>query len=136
MSHSFTSKQYRSLAFRDIRVLYFCSPYYNISITGAMVGGKTFSTKFSAVVDSGTSFTALSDPMYTEITSAVSRFTALYQWFHHVYVFTAILIYIFIHVLIQFDKQVKEKRNPADSSLPFEYCYTIRYVCLARVLDM
>uniref|UniRef100_A0A453LHL1 Peptidase A1 domain-containing protein n=1 Tax=Aegilops tauschii subsp. strangulata TaxID=200361 RepID=A0A453LHL1_AEGTS len=74
--------------------IYKHNPYYNISIIGAMAGGKTFSTKFSAVVDSGTSFTALSDPMYTEITSA-------------------------------FDKQVKEKRNQADSSLPFEYCYTI-----------
>ncbi|KAM3259411.1 hypothetical protein ACQJBY_050938 [Aegilops geniculata] len=75
--------------------IYKHNPYYNISIIGAKAGGKTFSTKFSAVVDSGTSFTALSDPMYTEITSA-------------------------------FDKQVKEKRNQADSSLPFEYCYTIR----------
>ncbi|XP_037435647.1 aspartyl protease family protein 1-like isoform X2 [Triticum dicoccoides] len=74
--------------------IYKHNPYYNISIIGAKAGGKTFSTKFSAVVDSGTSFTALSDPMYTEITSA-------------------------------FHKQVKEKRNQADSSLPFEYCYTI-----------
>lgn len=49
--------------------IYKQNPYYNISITGAMVGGKSFDTKFSAVVDSGTSFTALSDPMYTEITS-------------------------------------------------------------------
>jgi len=74
--------------------IYKHNPYYNISITGAMVGSKTFGSKFSAVVDSGTSFTALSDPMYTEITS-------------------------------NFDKQVKEKRKQPDSSLPFEYCYTI-----------
>ena len=50
----------------------FYSPYYNISITGAMVGSKSINAKFSAIVDSGTSFTALSDPMYTEITSSVS----------------------------------------------------------------
>lgn len=50
--------------------IYKQNPYYNISITGATVGSKSINTKFSAIVDSGTSFTALSDPMYTEITSS------------------------------------------------------------------
>ncbi|CAM0952761.1 unnamed protein product [Alopecurus aequalis] len=74
--------------------IYKQNPYYNISITGFMVGNKTYGTKFSVVVDSGTSFTALSDPMYTEITSS-------------------------------FDAQAKAKKNQPDSSLPFEFCYTI-----------
>jgi hypothetical protein len=72
----------------------FCSPYYNISITGAMVGSKPINAKFSAIVDSGTSFTALSDPMYTEITSS-------------------------------FNSQVQDKPTQLDSSLPFEFCYTV-----------
>jgi hypothetical protein len=55
----------------------FRSPFYNISIIGAMVGSKSISTKFNAIVDTGTSFTALSDPMYTEITNSVS-FVCLY----------------------------------------------------------
>ncbi|CAL5073043.1 unnamed protein product [Urochloa decumbens] len=50
--------------------IYKQNPYYNISISGAMVGSKSIDTEFSAIVDSGTSFTALSDPMYTEITSS------------------------------------------------------------------
>jgi hypothetical protein len=41
------------------------------------VGSKSISTEFSAIVDSGTSFTALSDPMYTQITSSVSSVTIL-----------------------------------------------------------
>ncbi|XP_062198662.1 aspartyl protease family protein 1-like [Phragmites australis] len=50
--------------------IYNQNPFYNVSITGAMVGTKMIFAKFSAIVDSGTSFTALSDPMYTEITSS------------------------------------------------------------------
>ncbi|CAD6223985.1 unnamed protein product [Miscanthus lutarioriparius] len=74
--------------------IYKQNPYYNISITGAMVGSKSFNTKFNAIVDSGTSFTALSDPMYTEITSS-------------------------------FNSQVQDKATQLDSSLPFEFCYSI-----------
>ncbi|WVZ65740.1 hypothetical protein U9M48_015056 [Paspalum notatum var. saurae] len=50
--------------------IYQQNPYYNISITGATVGSKSINAQFSAIVDSGTSFTALSDPMYTEITTS------------------------------------------------------------------
>ncbi|KAL5201253.1 hypothetical protein ABZP36_035607 [Zizania latifolia] len=70
------------------------NPYYNISITRITVGGKSINTEFSVIVDSGTSFTALSDPMYTQITSS-------------------------------FDAQVHASRNQLDSSLPFEYCYSV-----------
>ncbi|KAK3132787.1 hypothetical protein QOZ80_6AG0527750 [Eleusine coracana subsp. coracana] len=74
--------------------IYRQNPFYNITITGALVGSKSISTKFSAIVDTGTSFTALSDPMYTEITTS-------------------------------FNSQVQDKPNELDSSLPFEYCYTV-----------
>ncbi|CAN6205181.1 unnamed protein product [Urochloa humidicola] len=74
--------------------IYKQNPYYNISITGAMVGSKSIDAKFSAIVDSGTSFTALSDPMYTEITSS-------------------------------FNSQVQDKPSQLNSSLPFEFCYSV-----------
>jgi len=74
--------------------MYKQNPYYNISITGATVGSKSIHTKFNAIVDSGTSFTALSDPMYTQITSS-------------------------------FNSQVQDKPSQLDSSLPFEFCYSI-----------
>ncbi|CAN6198752.1 unnamed protein product [Urochloa humidicola] len=74
--------------------IYKQNPYYNISVTGAMVGSKSIDAKFSAIVDSGTSFTALSDPMYTEITSS-------------------------------FNSQVQDKPSQLDSSLPFEFCYSV-----------
>uniref|UniRef100_A0A0E0QUI6 Peptidase A1 domain-containing protein n=1 Tax=Oryza rufipogon TaxID=4529 RepID=A0A0E0QUI6_ORYRU len=70
------------------------NPYYNITITGITVGSKSISTEFSAIVDSGTSFTALSDPMYTQITSS-------------------------------FDAQIRSSRNMLDSSMPFEFCYSV-----------
>ncbi|CAN6175185.1 unnamed protein product [Urochloa humidicola] len=74
--------------------IYKQNPYYNISITGAMVGSKSIDAKFSAIVDSGTSFTAVSDPMYTQITSS-------------------------------FNSQVQDKPSELDSSLPFEFCYSV-----------
>uniref|UniRef100_A0A0D9XG71 Peptidase A1 domain-containing protein n=1 Tax=Leersia perrieri TaxID=77586 RepID=A0A0D9XG71_9ORYZ len=70
------------------------TPYYNITITGITVGAKSINTEFAAIVDSGTSFTALSDPMYTQITSS-------------------------------FDAQVHSNRNQLDSTMPFEFCYSI-----------
>ncbi|XP_062193676.1 aspartyl protease family protein 1-like [Phragmites australis] len=74
--------------------IYKQNPYYNISITGVTVGSKSFNTMFSAIVDSGTSFTTLADPMYTEITSS-------------------------------FNSQVQDKPSQLNSSLPFEYCYSV-----------
>lgn len=58
------------------------------------MGTKSIHTKFNAIVDSGTSFTSLSDPMYTQITSS-------------------------------FNSQVQDKPSQLDSSLPFEFCYSI-----------
>ncbi|KAG6505675.1 hypothetical protein ZIOFF_038040 [Zingiber officinale] len=42
-------------------------PIYMINITGISVGNTSINLGFPAIVDSGTSFTALSDPMYTSI---------------------------------------------------------------------
>lgn len=44
-------------------------PIYNISITGIRVGNSSAKEDFSALVDSGTSFTYLSDPAYTSISN-------------------------------------------------------------------
>jgi hypothetical protein len=104
-------------------VLPFRSPYYNISVTDVTVGNKTFGTKFSVVVDSGTSFTALSDPMYTEITTSVTRF---YQISSYLTIFTISRWLSSVSILVQFNAQAKEKKNQPDSSLPFEFCYTLR----------
>lgn len=40
---------------------------YNISITGMEVGNSSSDVSFSALVDSGTSFTTLADPAYTKL---------------------------------------------------------------------
>jgi hypothetical protein len=106
----------------------FCSPYYNISITGAMVGSKSINAEFSAIVDSGTSFTALSDPMYTEITSSVS--IMLGAIFSTPSFTMGVLTYVHSY---QFNSQVKDKPSQFDSSLPFEFCYSVRYFHLATV---
>ncbi|KAM3215180.1 hypothetical protein ACQJBY_067267 [Aegilops geniculata] len=42
-------------------------PTYNISVTAMTVEGKELAAEFAAVVDSGTSFTYLNDPAYTEL---------------------------------------------------------------------
>ncbi|XP_072993752.1 aspartyl protease family protein 1-like [Typha latifolia] len=45
-------------------------PFYVISITGSRVGNTSFSSGFNAIVDSGTSFTMLADPIYTQIANS------------------------------------------------------------------
>jgi hypothetical protein len=52
-------------------------PTYNISITKLNVGGRDADLEFSAIFDSGTSFTYLNDPAYTLITTSVSIFRSL-----------------------------------------------------------
>ncbi|GAY53809.1 hypothetical protein CUMW_151880 [Citrus unshiu] len=42
-------------------------PTYNITITQVSVGGNAVNFEFSAIFDSGTSFTYLNDPAYTQI---------------------------------------------------------------------
>ncbi|XP_072966234.1 aspartyl protease family protein 1-like [Typha angustifolia] len=48
--------------------IYSRHPTYNISLTGVEIGNTSTSTDFSAIVDSGTSFTYLADPIYSQIT--------------------------------------------------------------------
>ncbi|XP_078161344.1 aspartyl protease family protein 1-like isoform X4 [Carex rostrata] len=43
-------------------------PYYNISLDGMVIGNATTKTSFTALVDSGTSFTILADQIYKELT--------------------------------------------------------------------
>ncbi|XP_054824275.1 aspartyl protease family protein 1 isoform X2 [Prosopis cineraria] len=45
-------------------------PTYNISITQIIVGGNATDLEFYAIFDSGTSFTYLNDPAYTQITTS------------------------------------------------------------------
>ncbi|KAK4262035.1 hypothetical protein QN277_027648 [Acacia crassicarpa] len=47
-------------------------PTYNISITQIIVGGIAADVEFNAIFDSGTSFTYLNDPAYTQITTSFS----------------------------------------------------------------
>lgn len=51
--------------------------------------------EFTALFDSGTSFTYLIDPAYTKLSRS-------------------------------FDSQIKDTRRPADTRIPFEYCYNMR----------
>ncbi|EMS45701.1 Aspartic proteinase-like protein 1 [Triticum urartu] len=49
---------------------YTVSPTYNISVAAMTVEGKELAAEFAAVVDSGTSFTYLNDPAYTELATS------------------------------------------------------------------
>ncbi|XP_078448246.1 aspartyl protease family protein 1-like [Wolffia australiana] len=51
-------------------------PRYNVNVEGIRVGGKSISGNFTALVDSGTSFTSLADPAYTIIAES---FTSMVQ---------------------------------------------------------
>ncbi|XP_078173765.1 aspartyl protease family protein 1-like [Carex rostrata] len=43
---------------------------YNISLTGFSVGNTSYTSSFSALVDSGTSYTYFADPMYNDIVTS------------------------------------------------------------------
>ncbi|KAJ4965150.1 hypothetical protein NE237_016999 [Protea cynaroides] len=45
-------------------------PTYNISVTQMTVGGNRMNVSFTAIFDTGTSFTYLSDPAYTHLTKS------------------------------------------------------------------
>lgn len=51
----------------------FNSTTYNVSVTGLGVGNSLMNVGFSALVDSGTSFTYLADPAYTSLSKSVSN---------------------------------------------------------------
>ncbi|KAJ3672381.1 hypothetical protein LUZ60_007102 [Juncus effusus] len=48
-------------------------PFYNISLTGIVIGNTTTDTSFTALVDSGTSFTILADPIYSQLTTTFAK---------------------------------------------------------------
>ncbi|XP_077246673.1 eukaryotic aspartyl protease family protein [Tasmannia lanceolata] len=51
-------------------------PTYNVSVTGIRVGTNIINTNFSAIIDSGTSFTYLADPAYTHISESFHSLVA------------------------------------------------------------
>lgn len=51
---------------------FLCSPTYNISITGVVVGNTSEDVEFSTLFDTGTSFTYLANPTYSFLTDNVS----------------------------------------------------------------
>ncbi|KAF3440344.1 hypothetical protein FNV43_RR18628 [Rhamnella rubrinervis] len=50
-------------------------PFYNVTITQISLGGKPADLEFSAIFDSGTSFSYLNDPAYTQISESFNMLT-------------------------------------------------------------
>ncbi|RDX70490.1 Aspartyl protease family protein 1, partial [Mucuna pruriens] len=71
-------------------------PTYNITVTQITVGGNAADLEFHAKFDSGTSFTNLNDPAYTQITSSFNSAIKLQR-----------------HV------------SSGSDDIPFEYCYDL-----------
>ncbi|GLT82593.1 hypothetical protein SLE2022_009560 [Rubroshorea leprosula] len=71
-------------------------PTYNVSITQVNVGGKVQNLEFSAIFDSGTSFTFLNDPAYTHISESFNK------------------------------RASARRNTSNLPDLPFEYCYNLR----------
>ena len=102
----------------------FTSPTYNISITKTTVEKNVSALEFSAIFDSGTSFTSLKDPAYTFISESVSNLNVVFP--HTVGIpFYNLQVYM-IYVILQFNSQVPERRHTSDSQIPFEFCYDLR----------
>ncbi|KAL5225461.1 hypothetical protein ABZP36_012100 [Zizania latifolia] len=74
-------------------------PTYNISVTSMDVGSSTLPVGFSAVVDSGTSFTYLNDPAYTAFTTSFNS---------------------------QVSERRANFNSGGSNSSTFEYCYHLR----------
>ena len=100
------------------------SPTYNISITQTTVGKNVSALEFSAIFDSGTSFTSLKDPAYTFISESVSNLNVVFPETFEI-PFYNVQFYM-MYVILQFNSQVTESRHPSDSQIPFEYCYDLR----------
>ena len=110
-----------------MNILYASHPSYKISITGVNIGNSSVSVNFSALVDSGTSFTYLADPSYTLLANSVSNKLSEYSV---IFILKESCLYL---LTFQFGAQVKEKRqHTVDGGVPFEYCYQIRYLILIQ----
>ncbi|KAJ1403904.1 Xylanase inhibitor, C-terminal [Sesbania bispinosa] len=68
---------------------------YNVTITQIIAGGNAADVEFHAIFDSGTSFTSLNDPAYTQITRGFNSAIKL------------------------------QRHSSSDGDLPFEYCYDL-----------
>lgn len=77
--------------------------------------------EFTALFDSGTSFTYLVDPTYSRLSKSVSDKIC----FHVARSYLKIKVTIEVFML-QFHSQVEDRRRPSDSRIPFEYCYDMR----------
>ncbi|XP_016201425.1 aspartyl protease family protein 1 [Arachis ipaensis] len=73
-------------------------PTYNITITQIILGGNAADLEFHAIFDSGTSFTYLNGPAYTQITES---FNSMIKQKRH------------------------SSSSGSDSDLPFDFCYNI-----------
>lgn len=102
------------------------SSIYNISVTKISVGGTDADLEFTAVFDSGTSFTYLNDPAYSLISESVSSFSNLPLYLLEFKVL--LFAYLLLMVFLQFNNLVTEKRHSSTSNIPFEYCYDIRSI--------
>ncbi|KAK7406859.1 hypothetical protein VNO78_08493 [Psophocarpus tetragonolobus] len=71
-------------------------PAYNITITQIIMGGNVADIEFHAIFDSGTSFTYLNDPAYTQITRS----------------FNSVI-------------KLQRHSSSSSEELPFEYCYDL-----------
>ncbi|TKY70297.1 Aspartic proteinase protein 1 [Spatholobus suberectus] len=71
-------------------------PTYNITVTQIIVGGNVSDVEFHAIFDSGTSFTSLNDPAYTQITNSFNSAIKL-----------------------------PRHSSSSSDDLPFEYCYDL-----------
>ena len=82
----------------------FTSPTYNISITKTTVEKNVSALEFSAIFDSGTSFTSLKDPTYTFISESVSNLNVVFPDTVGI-PFYNLQVYM-IYVILQFNSQV------------------------------
>ncbi|MED6220475.1 hypothetical protein PIB30_045186 [Stylosanthes scabra] len=73
-------------------------PTYNITITQIILGGIAANLEFDAIFDSGTSFTYLNDPAYTQITK---NFNSMIKQERH------------------------SSSSGSENDLPFDFCYNI-----------
>lgn len=126
--HTMENKLFLSLIIMKV-LLNLCfwtctSPTYNITVTQIAIGKSVAELEFYAIWDSGTSFTYLNDPAYTQISKSVScvfHNIILCFWF-----ITSMIYHTCVIVFLQFNSAIKDKRVTNYSDLPFEYCYTIR----------
>lgn len=110
----------------------FTSPTYNITFTQINVGETAQDVEFSAIFDSGTSFTYLNDPAYTFIGETVSSVLLYFRIpYGHTYLSLACLQST---CYVQFNSLAQEKRHSSDSNIPFEYCYDLRLAQLCADL--